>query len=102
MSAILLGLHLPPVGGYLGATERKRSYLEVGPEKERVSASVFRVAAAVSRQIARVLRSDGLPDARAAQGELPIGQERVLWRITATAQIVSVGDWIASRGIERT
>ena len=52
--------------GNLGATERKRSYLEVGPEKERVSVHVFRAAAAVSRQIARVLRSDGLPDAGAA------------------------------------
>ena len=57
MSAILLGLHLPPFLGNLGATERKRSYLEVGPEKERVSASVFCVAAAVSRQIVLVLRN---------------------------------------------
>ena len=33
MVSILLGLHLPPFWGYLGATERKRSYLEVGPKK---------------------------------------------------------------------
>ena len=34
--------------------------------KERVSVHVFRAAAARSRQIARVLRSGGLPDAGAA------------------------------------
>ena len=32
MSAILLGLQLSLLG-YLGATERKRSYIEVGPKK---------------------------------------------------------------------
>ena len=37
MVSILLGLHLPPFLGYLGATERKRSYLEVGPKKENGS-----------------------------------------------------------------
>ena len=34
--------------------------------KERVSVHVFRIVAALSRQIAWVLRSDGLPDAGAA------------------------------------
>ena len=34
--SILLGLQLS-LWGYLGATERKRSYLEVGPKKENGS-----------------------------------------------------------------
>ena len=58
MVSILLGLHLPPFWGYLGARNgfavpicaRDRF------EKERVSASVFRAVAALSRQIALVLR----------------------------------------------
>ena len=46
--------------------------LGTASKKERVSASVFRVVAACSRQIARVLRSGGLQRERAACQRRPI------------------------------